>query len=101
MRTSEAAAAIIALINSKPRSPRIEEVEAILSRIGPTALQEAPASDIRIRLRKAMARHDESLEWASKLKPGPELACAEAELDNWAEEIAALEAVIPHPPTCF
>src|SRR5262249_34668810 len=31
MRTSEAAAQIVALINSSPRSPRTEEIEAIIT----------------------------------------------------------------------
>ena len=52
---AEAAAAIVALINSSPRSPRPDEIEAILKRVGATAAHEAPISDLRIRLRKAMA----------------------------------------------
>jgi len=99
--TREAATAILALIHSRPQSPRIEEIEAILSRfVEPAAPQEALASDIRIRLRKAMARHDEAFAVAAKTM-GTECEQANAHLDIWGAEISALEAEIPNPPRCF
>src|SRR6185503_6772805 len=95
---AEAAAAIVALINSSPRSPRPDEIEAILKRVGATAAHEAPISDLRIRLRKAMAKADTALQVASRLLPGAECDRAEAERAQWLDEIAAMEAEIPNPP---
>src|SRR5262245_48916723 len=97
----QAAAAIVRLINSSPRSPRQEEIEAILVRVEPLAQNEAPPiSGLRIRLRKAMAGYNEALGVAAK-SLGPEFDRAEAEQTAWGEEIAALEAEIPNPPQCF
>jgi hypothetical protein len=106
----EAAAAIVALINSSPRSPRQDEIEAIIARdvieaiiarIGSVPAQAAPISDLRIRLRKAMAKADAALDASCKLLDGPEFATAEAELSTWNDEIAAMESEIPNPPRCF
>jgi len=98
---AEAAAAIVALLNSSPRSPRPDEIEAILKRVGATAAHEAPISDLRIRLRKAMAKADTALQVASRLLPGAECDRAEAERAQWLDEIAAMEAEIPNPPRSF
>ena len=42
----EAAAQIVALINASPRSPRVEEIEAVIARVVPS--QETVASDTRL-----------------------------------------------------
>lgn len=97
----EATAAIVALINSSPRSPRQDEIEAILARIGAAPATDAPISDLRIRLRKAMAKADAALQIACGLLPGAECDFAEAERAQWLEEIAAMEAEIPNPPRSF
>jgi hypothetical protein len=94
----DAAAQIVALINSSPRSPRQEEIEAILTRIGPTAPTDAPpVGELRLRLHNAEAGYDEALAVAAKTM-GPEFKAAEAQQVAWGEEIAALEKEIPSPP---
>jgi hypothetical protein len=97
----EAAAAIVALINSSPRSPRQDEIEAILGRIGAAPAHEASISDLRIRLRKAMEKADAALQVACHLLPGTECDLADAERARWLEEIAAMEKEIPNPPRCY
>ena len=101
LSSEEAAAAIVALINSSPRSPRQDEIEAILARIMPAPATDVPISDLRIRLRKAMANSDAALRVASRLPPGAECDLAEAERAQWLDEIAAMEAEIPNPPRSF
>jgi hypothetical protein len=98
--TKEAAAAIVALINSSPRSPRQEEIEVILARITPAPATDAPISDLRIRLRKTMANSDAALQVASR-SLGAEFDLAEAERFQWDDEIAAMEKEIPNPPRCY
>ena len=100
LSSEEAAAAIVALINSSPRSPRQDEIEAILARIMPAPATDVPISDLRIRLRKAMANSDAALQRASRLL-GAEFDIAEAERVQWGDEIAAMEKEIPNPPRCF
>jgi hypothetical protein len=97
----EAAAAVVELINSSPRSPRVEEIEAVLSRIGIAPQDAPPISDLRVRLHEAIVRHDEALSRASKLLPGAECDCAEADLETWGDAIGALEAAIPNPPRSY
>jgi hypothetical protein len=98
---TEAAAAIVALINSSPRSPRQEEIEAILARVGTAPAQEAPISDLRITIRKAIAQAETALRVVGKLPAGAEFELAQAELLQWEDEIAALEDDIPNPPRSF
>jgi len=100
LSSEEAAAAIVALINSSPRSPRQDEIEAILARIMPAPATDVPISDLRIRLRKAMANSDAALQRASRLL-GAEFDIAEAERVQWGDEIAAMEKEIPNPPRSF
>ena len=97
----EAAAQIVALINASPRSPRQDEIEAIIVRIGTGAAKETPISDLRIRLRMAMAKSDAALQVLSRLLPGTECDLAEAERAQWLDEFAAMEKEIPNPPLCF
>ena len=97
----EAAAQIVALIHSSPRSPRQDEIEAIIAGVGATAPEEAPPiSDIRIRLRKAMAKADAAFQISNHLL-GAEFDIAEAEGLQWQAEIAAMEEEIPNPPRSF
>jgi hypothetical protein len=101
LSSSEAAAAIMALINSKPISPRQEEIEAILACFGPALAAAPPISDLRMRLRKAMARSDAALQAVGSLPQGARFDLAEAALNQWEGEIAAMEKEIPHPPRSF
>ena len=93
--TQQAAAAIVALINSSPRSPRQDEIEAILARIGHAPAQDVPISDLRIRLRKAIAKSNAALDVLARLPDGAEFHLAEAERAMWEDEIAAIEKEIP------
>jgi hypothetical protein len=98
----EAAAAIVALINSSPRSPRQEEIEAILARVGTAPTREArPISDLRIRIRKAIAQAEAALHVVGELPAGPKFELAQADLNTWEDEIAALEDDIPNPPRSY
>jgi hypothetical protein len=96
-----AAAAIVALINASPRSPRQDEIEAILARTCAAPAQEMPISDLRIRLRKAMAMSNAALQVAARLQMGAEFDLADAARSQWEDEIAGIEAEIPNPPRCF
>jgi hypothetical protein len=112
----EAASTIVELINSSPRSPRREEIEAVIARavsspassladhhherLAKIAPEIEASSDLRIRLHKAMAGYDEALAVAAKTM-GPEFKAAEAQQVAWGEEIAALEKEIPNPPRCY
>jgi hypothetical protein len=93
------AAEIVALINSKSTSPTQQEIEAVLGRIRDGA--PAPVSDLRVRLRSAMAKADAAVKVAGRLMPGAEFDLAEAEVARCAEGIRAIEDEIPSPPRSF
>ena len=93
---SQAAAEIVALINASPRSPRQEEIEAILAKA--IAPAEAPAlhvSELGRKLRADLERFDAWL--------GKDVSDADWD-DVWGSdwnEIYRLEAQIPNPPRSF
>jgi hypothetical protein len=89
---STAAAAIVALINERPQSPRQDEIEAIIAKVAPAA----PAlhvSELRHRIRAAIARVDEAE------RAGEDAADAVAST-GW-DELYRLEEQIPNPPQSF
>lgn len=100
-----AAAAVVALINSSPRSPRQEEIEAILGHIAPDAHVCATGNNrtslLRTEIAKATAQATKALHVMANLRAGAEHDLAEADLDYWEERVEQLEGEIPNPPQCF
>ena len=92
---STAAAAIVGLINSSPRSPRQEEIEAIIAKVAPAEAPALHVSELGRKLRADLARFDA---WLGK-------DVSDADWDDvfasdW-DEIYRLEAQIPNPPRSF
>jgi hypothetical protein len=86
-----AAAEIVALINASPRTPRVDEIAAIIAR----AAAPAPAADSPL-----LARAQEIY---ARLKSTATLNGREADavIDKAFEDLQALEAEIPRPPRSF
>jgi hypothetical protein len=96
----EAAAQIVALINSRPLSPRPDEIEAIIARAGSANV--VPASPLSPRIRELTALIFDGFERSGPLPPrGAEAAAVEAEIDRWQNELESLEDQIPSPPRSF
>jgi hypothetical protein len=92
----EAAAEIVRLINASPRSPRQEEIEAILAKAVPSGT--APATPLLTKIRKTAARLDEAFDALGKVKPGdPVEAGAQARIDQLEGDLEDLEGQIPNP----
>ena len=95
LSVSEAAAAIVTLINSRAQSPWPDEIEAIIAK---AIAAEAPAlhvSELGRKLRADLARFDAWL--------GEDVSDADWD-DVWGSdwnEIYRLEAQIPNPPRSF
>jgi len=92
---STAAAAIVGLINSSPRSPRQEEIEAIIAKVAPAEAPALHVSELGRKLRADLARFDAWL--------GKDVSDADWD-DVWGSdwnEIYRLEAQIPNPPRSF
>jgi hypothetical protein len=96
----QAAVAIVELINSSPRSPRIEEIEAVIA--GAFFGGPAPApSPLLAKAKAIMARKDAVVRTIGRLLDGPEFDDGEAELTRLQAELEDLEAEIPSPPQSF
>ena len=96
----EAAAAIMALINSSPRSPRQEEIEAIVAKVLPSGT--APATPLLTKIRETAARLDEAFDVQGKVKPGdPVEEAAQARIDQLQGDLEDLEGQISNPPQSF
>jgi hypothetical protein len=91
----QAAEAIVALINSRPTTPRLDEIVAIIARVGsnPVTLPRLSA-EIRAKIAELRAAYDV----VAKLHPGPDFDAAEARVDLLADELNDLEEQIPNPP---
>ena len=105
MNNQEAAAAIVRLINTSPRSPRVEEIEAILACIAPDAHVCASGNTrtslLRTKIAEATAQADKALHVSAGLLDGAEYDLAEADLNFWKERLKKIEDEIPNPPQCF
>jgi hypothetical protein len=97
-----AAAEIVALINSRPQSPREDEIETIIAGIAGVGTPKSRSTpDLLLRVREAIARADAATEAMSSLLDGPEFDAALAEVERWEDEVEALEEQIPSPPRCL
>ena len=98
----EAAAQIVALINSRPHSPRADEIEAIIARAGSvSAANVVPASPLSPRIRELTALIFDGFKRQGPLLPGPEADAVQAQIDQWQDELEELEDQIPSPPRSF
>ena len=96
----EAAAAIMALINSSPRSPTQAEIEAILANIVPSST--APATPLLTEIRETAVRLDEAFDVQGKVAPGdPVEEAAQARIDQLQGDLEDLEGQISSPPRSF
>lgn len=117
MSISEAAGAILELINSRPRTPTQEEIEAVLfarwdphealvlERMEPRPVEAGSmprggciSSPLLDRILEAMAAQRAANKVAGGRLFGPEFDAAEAEVRTWDKRIEELEAEIPNPP---
>jgi hypothetical protein len=96
----EAAAQIVALINSSPRSPRQEEIEAIIARAEPSSV--VPTTPLLIKIRETVARLGDAFDAYGKLTPKhPAEDAVQARIDQFESELENLEHQIPSPPQSF
>jgi hypothetical protein len=98
LAVEQAATAIIALINSRPRCPSRDEIEAILNKI--TWAGATDSYDV-VEVRRVVARLAESREATGKLHDGPEFEAANGNIDRWKAKLDELEAQVPNPPRSF
>jgi hypothetical protein len=100
MSVTDTAAAIVALINSSPRSPRQEEIEAILAKHMPTGT--APVTRVVVKVRETAALLEEAFAAYGKVQPGDAVeAGVQARIDQIQGELENLEGQIPNPPRSF
>jgi hypothetical protein len=100
MHIAETAAAIVALINSSPRSPSQDEIEAILAKHVPTGT--ALVTPVLVKIRETAALLDEAFDAYGKVKPGDAVeAGVQARIDQLEGELENLEGQIPNPPHTF
>jgi hypothetical protein len=97
----QAASAIVALINSSPRSPRQEEIEAIIANVAPSGT--APATPLLMKIRETAARLGEAFDVQGKVHPADKAAdkAAQARIDEFQDELDQLEDQIASPPQSF
>jgi hypothetical protein len=89
------------LINSKPQSPRIEEIEAIIAK-ALTSDATPAASPLLTKIRETAARLEEAHEVHAKVRPGdPVEDAVEARIDQLQGDLEDLEGQIPTPPQSF
>jgi hypothetical protein len=98
MSITEAAAAIVALINASPRSPRQEEIEAIIAKHATSAA--APATPMVAEIRDTVARLDEAFAVLGKVRPTDKASeeAAQARVDELQDRLEELGNQIPDPP---
>jgi hypothetical protein len=100
----QAAEAIVALINASPRSPRIEEIEAVIAKCVPSnaVASPAPTPPLLAKIRDAARRLEETFDVYGKIRPGdPNEDTVTAKLDQIQAELEDLEGKIPSPPRSF
>ena len=90
---------IVALINSSPRSPRQDEIEAIIAKVVPGA---APATPLLTKIRETAVRLHEAFDVYSKVRPGdPVEEAAQARIDQLQGGLEDLGGQISNPPLTF
>jgi hypothetical protein len=97
MQSAEQAAdAILALINSRPRNPTSAEIAAVIRQFSPQdAAEETP---LAAQIRAAMAAKEAADEACAKPLDGPAFDEAEALCDQRRAELLVLARRIPSPP---
>jgi hypothetical protein len=95
LSVSEAAGAIVALINSRSQSPWPHEIEAIIAKVAPAQAPALHVSELGHKIRAAIARVDKA-ERSTSGEDAPD-AVANA---GW-NELYRLEEQIPDPPQSF
>ena len=99
-RTRQAAAEIVALINASPRSPRVEEIEAILANIVPSST--APATPLLTEIRETAVRLEDAFAVYAECVPRhPNEEALQARIDQIQSELEGLGNQIPNPPQTF
>jgi hypothetical protein len=91
------AAAVLALINSSPRTPTQEAIAAIIAKTV-SAPQQLPKPKLVTDIRAKIAELRAAYAVQGHLHDGPEFDAAEAKVDALKVDLDALEAEIPSPP---
>jgi hypothetical protein len=94
----QAAAAIVRLINSSPRSPRQEEIEAIIANVATSGI--APATPLLTKIRETATRLHEAYDVLGSVHPADKAAdqAAQARIDELQDELEELGDQIASPP---
>ena len=103
---SQAAAEIVALINSSPRSPRPDQIAAIIAKaLAPqpvaSSLASSPLPQLGIDIRNKIAELQVAYSALGPLSPGPEEDAAEAVVEQLKADLCRLELQIPEPPQSY
>ena len=99
---SQAAAEIVALINVSPRSPRQDEIEAIIAKaMAPQPVANAPVPQLAVDIRAKIAEIGVAYDVLGRLRPGPEEDAAEAVVEQLKADLCRLELQIPGPPQSY
>ena len=104
LSSQEAAAAVVALINSNPRSPRQEEIEAIIAKaVSSLPEPSAGSSPLLPKIREAVIRLNEAFDVQGKVHPYDKAAddAAQARIDEFQDALEELEDQIPSPAQSF
>jgi hypothetical protein len=111
LTVDQAAAEIIALINARPSSPRLDEIEAIIAKVCPLGLTEDEAymrnvmrtsnTPLLLKTEVLLAAGWQAEVAACAADGLPERPQRDQELDQAWEKLRALEDEIPLPPTCI
>lgn len=96
-----AAADIVRLINSSPRSPRQEEIEAIIANVVTSGI--APATPLLMKIRETATRLHEAYDVLGNVHPADKAAdqAAQARVDEFQDELEELGDQIASPPQSF
>jgi hypothetical protein len=93
LSVKEAAAAVVQLINSTPRTPWPQEIEAIIAKA--VDGRPTPASPALPEIRKTVTRIQETFDVLRKLHKGGEFEAVEAEVYGLQRELEGLEGQVP------
>lgn len=101
--------AVLDLVNSRPRTPSLSELTALIADhmegLGQPAYAEAPTdfsnSALATEIREAMARSDAATAACGNLLAGPAFDKAAALSEKRCDELRALVARVPSPPRTF
>jgi len=97
-----AAASIVSLINSSPRSPHQSEIEAIIAKaLAPQPLASPAVPTLALDIHAKIAQLHAAYAALAKLKNGPECDAAEAHVEKLKAELVSLEEQMPKPPRTY